>query len=305
MEIERNPKDFCDAEYLRCLNTCFPGWGDGRHFVWAFRRQVGGPAPDLMVVRDAGTIIAGSAVSYRTIRFADGSSTLVGVMTGSWTLPAARGRGAFSYIIQESVAATASRGASLLLAFGPEQNPRFRRLREAGATLYPTRYLVSPSEPPRADRSAEYREHPGSAARTPHWFSAFQGARLGAHFHYPTLESWAGQHLERPGELALVETAGGAALVETHGEFDRVQALTSLEAPARLGLLEAVLARAQMAKRRLFLFESRPRRGESLTSRCGMVANPGFLTAMPADDEAAALLADRPLEWDIDSGDRM
>lgn len=305
MEIERNPKELSDGEYLRCLNSCFPGWGDERHFAWAFRRRVGGPAPDLMVVRDAGAIIAGSAVSYRTLRFAGGSSVLVGIMTGSWTLPAARGRGAFSSIIRESVAATASHGASLLLAFVTEKNPSFRRLREAGATLYPTQYLVSPPEQARADGGTEFREFPVSIARAPRWFAAFHAGRPGAHFHYPTLQSWAGQHLERPGMLALVEAAGGAAVVETHGEFDRVQAITAPDGTARANLIHALLARARKAQRRIFLFESRPSRGEWLTSHCGLVANPGYLTAMPADPKAAALLVATQLEWDIDTGDRM
>lgn len=301
MDIERNPPG-AEGVSLQALNVCFPGWGDERAFAWAFRRTCGGPPADLLLVREAGELIAGSAVSYRQLVTASGARALVGIMTGSWTLPAARGRGAFSRIIEESLALTADRGGALLLAFVTEQNASFRRLQAAGATLYPTRYVTStPGAAPRPP--ARLLEHDAAAARSERWFHTFERLRAaGAHFAYDDLAAWAGQHLERPSRPTLLEVPGaGAALVETHGDFDRVQALAADGDEARREVIAAALGRAQAAGRRLFLFESQPARAARLQEQLPLDAAPGALTALATQRGAVDLAGG----WALDSGDRM
>ena len=72
MEIERNPPAV-EGLYLRSLNLCFPGWGDTRAYDWAFKRHAGGPKADQLLLRDGGELLAGSAVSYRTLVTPTGS----------------------------------------------------------------------------------------------------------------------------------------------------------------------------------------------------------------------------------------
>lgn len=309
MQIERNPHG-TESLYLQSLNACFPGWGDERAFEWALRRRVGGPATDLMLLREGGELLAGSAVSYRTLETVSGKRALVGIMTGSWTLPAARGRGAFTKIIDESVALTREHGGALLLAFVTETNASFRRLEAAGSALFPTRYVSG-----RAGLSATAArvgiERDATAARD--WFTRFEEARpAGAHFAYASEGEWASQHLDRPGQPVLVEVEGtGAALVETHGDFDRVQAIAARGDDARLQVIASCLQRAASRGKRLFLFESKPPRAERLVQELGLDAAKGYLTALPADEAASeTFLGGVPLaqafpDWSLDSGDRM
>jgi hypothetical protein len=307
MHVERNPRG-AEALYLQSLNVCFPGWGDERAYRWAFGRQVGGPPADLMLLRDGDELLAGSAVSYRTLKTADGREALVGIMTGSWTLPAARGRGAFTQIIDESVALTRDHGGALLLAFVTETNASFRRLQSAGSTLCPTRYVSSRAELPLHGAARTFIERPPTG-----WFPRFEQARpAGAHFHYAEEAQWTGQLLERVGQPTLFEVEGlGAVVLETHGDFDRVQALCADGDDARVALIGACLHRAQTRGKRLFLFESKPARAERLVQELGLDAANGYLTALRADPKAAeAFLAGRALEqvladWSLDSGDRM
>ena len=307
MEIERNPPG-AEALYLESLNLCFPGWGDARAYDWVFRRRAGGPAADQMLLREGGELLAGSAVSYRTLVTAAGRRALVGIMTGSWTLPAARGRGAFTTIIEESVALTKAHGGALLLAFVTETNASFRRLEAAGSVLFPTRYVSG-----RAGLSA-----PGARPCTEQqdarsWFERFEQARpSGAHFAYATQEEWAGQHVDRSGQPMLVEIDGaGAAMVETHGDFDRIQAICARGDDARLQVIASCLQRAAARGKRLFLFESKPARAERLTAELGLDAAKGYLTALSADLKASeallggATLAQTLSDWSLDSGDRM
>lgn len=218
-------------------------------------------------------------------------------MTGLWTLPAARGRGAFTRIIEESVALTREHGGALLLAFVTETNASFRRLEAAGSVLFPTRYVSSRAGLAGPGSTRRVREHDAVSAAG--WFERFEEARPpGAHFQYANAQEWAGQHLARPGRPVLLEVEGlGAALVETHGDFDRVQAVCAAGDDARVQLIGVCLARAQRSGKRLFLFESSPERAERLTAELDLDAAKGFLTALPASGT--------PTSWSLDSGDRM
>jgi GNAT superfamily N-acetyltransferase len=123
-----------NADYLAALNACFPNWGGEAMFDWAFR------GADLLEVRDGERLIAGSAVTYRDVRLPDGDVVRAAIMTGSFTLPGARGRGLFSRFIEESLAVSRKRDCAMLLAFVTGTNPSRRRLEAAGATMVPSFY---------------------------------------------------------------------------------------------------------------------------------------------------------------------
>ena len=116
MELQINPPDA--EKTLPYLNACFPGWGDERSFRWVYQRAMQNqPAPDYLVLKEGEAVIAGSGVNYREVLLRNGRAVTAGIMTGSWTLPEARGKGCFNRMIQESVRLTEQRGGALLLAF--------------------------------------------------------------------------------------------------------------------------------------------------------------------------------------------
>jgi GNAT superfamily N-acetyltransferase len=105
------------AACLAGLNQCFPGWGDAAQFDWCNRRP-GDPRPaDLLVAEADGEIVAGLAVVYRRIGRDDEPHELVGVLSGAWTLPEARGQGQFGRLLDRAAEVARERGATIALAF--------------------------------------------------------------------------------------------------------------------------------------------------------------------------------------------
>jgi GNAT superfamily N-acetyltransferase len=146
LTCERNPAAFAET-YLKNLNTAFGSWGNTELYEWVFQRECGSFAPEQLILRDeSNEVLAGSGVSYRRLILPNGNAMDVGIMTGSWTLPAARGRGCFTRIIEESRLLCADRGCGLLLAFVTQDNPSRRALERAGSALFPSRYVFGTVE---------------------------------------------------------------------------------------------------------------------------------------------------------------
>lgn len=322
MKVEINPESI-DAEYLRGLNTCFPHWGDEQMAHWAFRRALSGdPASDLMVLReDDGELLAGSAVSYRTVRLPNGNVIRAGIMTGSWTLPAARGRGCFARIIEESAAITHEREGVLLLAFVTEENPSRRQLLKAGAAAVPTWYLIAEEAASRDSVLLEQVEGTEMAEVFSAWASQKHGR---AHFSYASFDDWKGQFIERPAEVAVVrDEAGSLAVIEKHATTDRVQAWSAASQSAALHLFEKLRDNAVAKRCKVFSFTT----DAVFADKCeaiGFRKIPGYLTVMAIDwprlvqaldmqeavpqDNSALVDAGSPWflgEWELQSGDRM
>jgi hypothetical protein len=323
MQLEINPPGI-DPEYLRCLNTCFPGWGDARLAQWAFRRALApDPLPDLMVLREDNELLAGSAVSYRSVVLPNGSAVRAGIMTGSWTLPAARGRGCFARVIEESVALTQERQGALLLAFVTEDNPSCRQLLKAGAATFTTSYLFTD-----LDGSTQKAE-PGLAiageddlkGAVAHWAKSREGK---CQFAYSSLGDWKGQFLDRLGHVDVVrDTSGAFAIVERAPTTDRIQAWWAPTQTSALQLFQSLRDHAWSNGRKLFSFSTDAR----LTAQCeamGFMKKPGYLTVMVTDWErlgSALQITAQPASanhalldsgsawftgsWDIQAGDRM
>jgi hypothetical protein len=300
LDLEVNPPNM-EAAYLSGLNRCFADWGGGREYRWEFAREVGAPPADLLVLRDAGALAAGSAVVYRTVRTGQGDC-IVGVMSGSWTLPEARGRGAFSRVIVESRRLVAEHGGAALIAFVTHDNASRRRLVAAGCREVPTHYLFSTPDTPQPAGSPEVR--PGQLDLESLYRAHLQWVDgvAGAHLVYPSAAVWAGQFLERPLPVERVSVSGCQALVERSRTADRVLWLVGSEpGPALAGLL----GRALGAGRQLFLFSVEARVAEAATG-LGMEMKPGSITVLPASGDPAAPIVPGELaqQWRIQGGDR-
>jgi len=323
LQLEINPEGI-DDEYLRCLNTCFPNWGDEQVSDWVFHRALPpDPPPDRFVLRENGEPLAGSAVSYRSVGLPNGNTIRAGIMTGSWTLPAARGRGCFTQMIETSISITREREGALLLAFVTEDNPSRRQLEKAGAALIPTSYLIaentlgSPAPP----------ENPLFPAKDiSRLFQSWQQRRAGrCHFTYTSLQDWKGQFADRPWQTEVVQNSSGSfAILEKHTATTRINALSGILFEEELSLLHMLRAQAQAEGRKLFLLST----DAVLSAACkleGFTEKQGFLTAMVTDwpqlgrasgvsavpgSPANSLLADPSSpwylgQWELQSGDRM
>src|SRR5258708_14792865 len=100
-------------EYIEGANMAFGHWGDLPLFTWVFRDG----AEILFLDDERGRAVAGSGIVYRTL----GSGQRAAIMTGSWTLPESRGRGALSRMAQATFEA-ATESHAVTLAFGRPEN---------------------------------------------------------------------------------------------------------------------------------------------------------------------------------------
>jgi hypothetical protein len=138
-----NPKNYKD-NYINYLNKCFTNWGNDRTYNWVFNRTVGDRTSDIIIIKnEENEVIGGSGISYRTLKSENDNTIDIGIMTGSWTLPKARGKGCFSKMIEVSKNICNQKGVPFLTAFVMESNPSYRRLRDAGSCLIPTYHFFS------------------------------------------------------------------------------------------------------------------------------------------------------------------
>lgn len=261
MNIRRIAAARCDPrEYIDGANRAFGQWGDEAMFRWAFRDD----AEIILIDDHRGAAVAGSGINRRNLR-AGGRAFII---SGSWVLPEARGRGLFARLVAESREIAREHGA-LTLGFVRAENPSARGLASAGFNMHPSFYCRS--------IFAETKPVPTFDVCAGIDASSFRST-----FAY-TAEQWRVQFLERPG--ALIECVGidrWQALIERTREFDRVLAISD---DAALPLLASA---AHASGRRLFWYTTRP---PSLECDC----TPGFLGVSPSSSIA----------WDLQNGDRI
>jgi hypothetical protein len=224
-------------------------------------------------------------------------------MSGSWTLPEARGRGAFSQMIEESSRLVVARGGTTLIAFVTKDNASRRRLAAAGCIEVPSWYVASSSEtPPPADVPVVEASH-APVDELYRAFERWQGNGSGAHVVYPTAEVWASQFIDRSLPVERLTAAGTHCLVERAAASDRV---LWIDGPDPSTALAALLARAVATGRQLLVFTVQAGLAQ-VGVDLGMVAKPGSITVLdvverPADGPARAPL---PTEWWLQGGDRV
>jgi GNAT superfamily N-acetyltransferase len=294
--IRRVGADEVEARYLEGLNACFPGWGGPSMYDWCFRRAVGGPPADLFVAEEAGRLIAGSATTYRIARRPGRAPEPIGCMTATWTLRAARGRGLFERLIEESRLQARRRGCRLLTAFAGTGKASRPGLLAAGAEAVEGAFLTSPAAEEQAGRR---EEAPPTMAET---VAAFAGRRLApglSRLDYAS-EAWRGQMLDRPHSVERRRLTGGAvALIERAGEVDR---LLDVSTGAGDDFVAAVLEAAEVSAphgRRLSAYSLDRGVIDALAGR-GFAVTRAWLYLMAAAGEL-----DAEERWWFANGDRM
>ena len=324
IDIIINPKGI-ESTYIECLNYCFRDWGGIDMYKWCFNRQVGDLKADIMILKKDGKIIAGSAVAYRKVLFANNSMINVGIMTGSWTLPDARGQGCFTKIIKESVALASSKGAALLLAFVTKNNASFRRLVDAGSLLFPTHYLFSGDNTPIPESDLVVSPVLDIRKGVETIFERLIKYQVEfAHFTY-TPKEWQSQFFDRSGEIEFLCINNiGLAVIEKKEDFDRVLFMSLGEGITFKKYIKALLKRALNNRRKLFLFTTSPLWKDECV-KSGFKYSPGYLTALVANENELVKafpgvshlvknIGNKFYEtssrwymglWDIQSGDRM
>ena len=322
IDVSINPENM-EGVYLECLNTCFADWGGIEMYRWCFDRRLGDRKPEIMLLEKGGTILGGSAVTYRHAVI-NGKITVIAIMTGSWTLPEARNQGCFATMIDRSLLLARDAGAALLIAFVTQTNPSMKRLVSKGSAVFPTHYLVAgqtevqPGPPVQLIAVADV----GECSLDIHSFMASGGVGH-PHFTY-SAEEWLSQFVERPEAMEFLCIDGACVgIVEKKGPFDRLLSFTGRERYSREDILRACYARSLKNKRRLFFFTA----SSSLKDyavELGFEHIPGFLTTLIANEAALRrafpeITAGSPAsaniydpgspwyigEWDLATGDRM
>ena len=162
-------------------------------FDWCFGRTMAGCRPDLIEVRESDKLIAGSALTYRKVRLPTGEVVRAAIMTGSFTMPSARGRGIFSSMIGRSLALAKKRDCPMLLAFVTEANASRVLLEKAGADLVPSFYCRRASGP--ITVTSLLPEQPAATC-------------------VYTDEEWVSQFIDRPERAVLYEEDGYKAVID-------------------------------------------------------------------------------------------
>lgn len=325
MTIRINPAGVAD-EYLAGLNACFQPWGDARAFDWYFRRATTYQAPDLIVITREERLIAGSGVTYRALALPGDSRIDIGIMTGSWTLPEARGQGCFTRIIGTSLALTAARNGTLLLAFVTEDNRSCDILARAGATLIPSSYCIADQcDPPQHDGAHIMVVETNDCTMREIWERMRSYHEHAVRFAYRSADEVVAQFIERPGRTEILrDDRGTLAIVERKGAMDLVHLLlpSGDEHEQCAGALAPLLRRAHAGGRRCFVYATRP----PVVQACrelGCSVKRGYIAVLVADaarlrasarpallgDEQVSAPPDRadPLlrgPWQVQGGDR-
>jgi len=322
IDVSINPENM-EGVYLECLNTCFADWGGMEMYRWCFDRRLGGRKPHIMLLEKGGTILGGSAVTYRHAVI-NGKIAVIAIMTGSWTLPEARNQGCFATMIDRSLLLARDAGAALLIAFVTQTNPSMKRLVSKGSAVFPTHYLVAGQAevPPGpwvpltavADIGECSLDIPGFLA----------SGRAGHPYFTYSAEEWRSQFVERPEAMEFLCIDGACVgIVEKKGPFDRLLSFRGHQGHSREDILRACYVRSLKNERRLFFFTA----SSSLKDyavKLGFEHIPGFLTtliankaalrrAFPGSTGGSPASADiydpgSPWyigEWDLATGDRM
>lgn len=323
MNVIINP-DRTEETYLEYLNRCFDDWGGMDMYKWCFDRPVGGLKADIMLLKKDGTVLGGSAVTYRKAAIRE-SMVNVAIMTGSWTLPEARRQGCFTRIIDESIALARQKGAALLLAFVTDRNASLKRLIGRGASISPTHYLVSGDNTPEVESELKISQAADTGNFVDDIYRTMTGERDDRpHFEY-TIEEWRAQFVDRPEEIEIVSVGGDSpAIIEKKGIFDRILVIVPTGGHSFEDCLKALLKRTMGNGRRLFFFTTSPQ-WKDCAMEMGFEHIPGYLTTLIANVEALRNIYPglsknekpdpRDLydpgskwylgEWDLVTGDRM
>jgi hypothetical protein len=192
-----------EPAYLEALQRNFGGWGGEGEFMWWFRRKVGAPEADLLVLVEGGdTLVAGTAVSYRQLDLGSGRIAQVGCITGAWTGPQYRRKGCFKELIERAREVAGKRGASMLLAFATNDPSSHDALARVSFAEAETWHLAGEAQ----GRPADPRAARPTDKQLYDWFHL---NRAGAGIVYQPLEVFREQALLTDPLTRVAEAPGG------------------------------------------------------------------------------------------------
>ena len=302
LNVHINPAGW-DARYLACLNQAFPGWGDQRRFDWCFRRRLDLHRPDLMMLTVDDQPAAGSAVTYRTLMTAQGPQE-VGIMTGSWTLPAYRRTGLFARIIDESAELARQAGCGRLMAFVTAGNASRRVLEAAGARMDAAHYIAAPAAVAANHASADLTRQPLTDDLAHHLFELASRVKdERARFCYQDAEEFSGQVLHRPNGVEVWRDAEGQFFVfeQTAGTISLIYAFPHDTASGwESNTMRQAAGHAGDQACALFHYTASDPVAVAARS-AGFETPPGYIVTLELTSPPHAL----PEDWLVWNGDRM
>lgn len=300
-----NPPNY-KSEYIKNLNECFNGWGQEKEYDWAFNRVVGDREADIMLINnEENEAIAGSAVTYRKLTKPSGETVDIAIMTASWTLPKARGKGCFSKIISLSQELAYKQDVPYLTAFVTESNASYRRLANAGSLLVPNSNLFSPEEAySDADSAAIELLHDEEKVITAIYdrFKALQKDSVS--FSY-TREEFYQQYINRPKKAEILKVGSDYALIEETYNVVKVLLLTYEDTDTFEKLIKALANWALENRSKKLLLFSTKREIIEACEKLGFESLKGYFTILSTAPEAGAEVDTELMQVNIHSGDKM
>jgi hypothetical protein len=197
-----NPKDYI-AQYIEYLNICFPNWGGRELYDWVYKREIGPHKPDFIILtNEDDEVIAGSGITYRNIKTKSGIVLKIGVFTGSWTLPNARGRGCFTQIIEEFTKLCTDKKIDFLTAFVTESNASYRRFESIGFQHFQADNVFSNLDFDYSNFGLEVRKIACNPKAIYSVYEDFMEQNAG---YYYSFEEFSGQYLQRKLEVQVLQ----------------------------------------------------------------------------------------------------
>lgn len=283
-KIVLNPAGY-EAEYLEKLNECFNNWGGQREYYWGFNRQIGVHSTDFLIIKnEEEEVIAGSAVSYRKLE-GRGKSIDIGIMTGSWTLPAVRGKGCFTRMIHESKDLCKEKNVPYLTAFVTETNASCRRLQSEGSFLFPTYHLFSPEFPFEEEGlpGTEVLQKDAGTNRAVYERVKESSAAF-LHFSY-NFEEFVGQYIERIKETTILKVNKDFVIIEDGQDEVKILLMTYLDEQTFSNNIMAITNWClENRSKKTFYFSTR-KEILDLCADLGFQNAPGYFTIMSVEDK--------------------
>jgi hypothetical protein len=289
------------------LARCFGESWNPVTYHWYLKRDFHGEAPDRLVLAEGRQVLATAGIAYRQLRTPDGTVHHVGIMVAACVPPRELGRGRFVRLWKGAVNYCATRDCTALLGFVTADNASCLILRRAGAVQIPSSYVISDDPPPEAPAVARevaditydaWREYADGALQA-------QCSSAIAGFHYPDVNTWRSQFIDRPHPVELLRVGDTSrAIIERVDDTDRLQWLDG-DPEDQGAAVAAVVARARRARRRFFMY-STTALPVSLLRDCGLKVRPGFMMAQATRTEHEPVVRSwAALQWRVQSGDRL
>lgn len=302
-KIRINPENYRE-DYISNLNESFGNWGGDREYEWGLERKIGVHSTDIMLIEnDQDGVIAGSAVSYRKLE-SENSSFGIGIMTGSWTLPAARRKGCFTKMIRCSRDLCKENEVPFLTAFVTEENASSRRLESEGSFMFPTYHLFSPEMEfdKKGLPNVEILQKDGDVELA--IFKRFQETQKKfLNFSY-AFEEFRSQYLDRIKETAILKIGEDFVLYENGRNEVKILLLTYSNLDhfrsSQMALTNWCI---QNKRQKSFFFTTRKELSE-VCQEIGFSNLPGYFTILGATDDNVNY--DRTFkDLNINMGDKM